>query len=267
MHAGFVNAGGVLLLRFAPVITVDDRFMALVLLVGAVSALGGKLLKTVQTDVKRQLGCSTVGQMGFMIVQAGLGFFGAAITHLVLHGFYKAYQFLSSGGQVEHTGPDAEATTRSLGPLGAVVTVGTALVGGAVFAALTGKGTALDSGLLLTLLVVLTTLHATREAVTRRDLPAAIRFGAVPLLFLPAVAVYAVTYRAVGWVLADLPLVTAPTELTAVHGVVAAAFVGAYLAIERGAYRYSTGLYVALLNASQPPTDTVLTTTEEYDEY
>ncbi|MFT4909901.1 MAG: NAD(P)H-quinone oxidoreductase subunit 5, partial [Natronomonas sp.] len=82
MHAGFVNAGGVLLVRFAPVVTADARFMLAVVLVGVASALGGKLLKSVRADVKSKLGCSTVGQMGFMIMQAGLGFFGAAITHL-----------------------------------------------------------------------------------------------------------------------------------------------------------------------------------------
>jgi NAD(P)H-quinone oxidoreductase subunit 5 len=56
-------------------------------------------------------------------------------------------------------------------------------------------------------------------------------------------------------------------ELTVVHGVVAAAFLVAYLAIERGIYRKSRRLYVALLNASHPPTETQLTTTEEYSEY
>jgi NAD(P)H-quinone oxidoreductase subunit 5 len=76
--------------------------------------LVGKLLKSVQIDAKTRLGCSTVGQMGFMIVQAGLGFFGAAITHLVLHGFYKAYLFLSSGEEIEHTSP-ADTTRATAG--------------------------------------------------------------------------------------------------------------------------------------------------------
>jgi NAD(P)H-quinone oxidoreductase subunit 5 len=45
------------------------------------------------------------------------------------------------------------------------------------------------------------------------------------------------------------------------------AFVAAYLAIESGVYQHSQRLYVALLNAGQPPSDTLLTATEEYDEY
>ncbi|WP_318568585.1 proton-conducting transporter membrane subunit [Salinigranum marinum] len=267
MHAGFVNAGGVLLLRFAPVVSVDPEFMLAVVVVGAISALSGKLLKSVQSDIKGQLGCSTVGQMGFMIMQAGLGFFGAALTHLVLHGFYKAYQFLSSGERVEQTSPTAERETHSIGVGGLLVTALTALAGGAVFAGLTGKGTSLDTGVLLTALVVLTTLHATREVLTRTGLSATVRFGAVPLVFLPAIAVYALAYRLVTHLLAGLPVVTVATELTPVHGTVAAAFLVAYLAVESGVYRRSQRLYVALLNATQPSSETVLTSTEEYNEY
>jgi formate hydrogenlyase subunit 3/multisubunit Na+/H+ antiporter MnhD subunit len=89
--------------------------------VGAASALGGQLLKTVQPDVKSQLGCSTVGQMGFMIMQAGLGFFGAAITHLILHGFYKAYQFPASGSRVAHESPTKSKSSGSTGPVGVAV--------------------------------------------------------------------------------------------------------------------------------------------------
>jgi NAD(P)H-quinone oxidoreductase subunit 5 len=268
MHAGFVNAGGLLLARFAPVVTGDQSIMLLVVVVGTVSALSGKLLKSVQSDVKRQLGCSTVGQMGFMIVQAGLGFFGAAIAHLVLHGFYKAYQFLSAGERVERVSPARDDTRSSdASVLGVAVTALTALAGGGLFAGLTGKGTEFDSGLLLTLLVVVLTLHATWGLVRRRSLPATVRYAAVPLVALPAVAVYAAVYTAVTGLMAGLPVVTAPVDLTAVHGVVAVAFVVGSVAIETGVYQRSQRLYVALVNATQPPTDTLLTATEEYNEY
>ncbi|AQL44510.1 oxidoreductase [Halorientalis sp. IM1011] len=266
MHAGFVNAGGILLLRFAPVVTVDPAFMLLITVVGATSALLGKLLKTVQSDVKRKLGCSTTGQMGFMIAQAGLGFFGAAITHLILHGFYKAYLFLSAGSQVEATSP-TKSTTGSTTLVGGAVAVCSAIAGGVLFALLTGKGTHLDSGLLLTGLISLTTLHATWTAVQQTDLPATLRYGVVPLFFLPAIAVYAGVYTAVTAVLAGVPLVTAPADLTVVHVVVSAAFLAAYVGIETGVYRRSRRLYVALINAAQPATDTLLTATEEYNEY
>ncbi|MFB6075247.1 MAG: proton-conducting transporter membrane subunit [Haloarculaceae archaeon] len=267
MHAGFVNAGGILLVRFAPVVTAETGFMLAVILVGAASALLGKLLKTVQTDVKSTLGCSTVGQMGFMIMQAGLGFFGAAITHLIVHGFYKAYQFLASGSRVEHESPTATESTGTGGLAGIVAVAVTGLAGGALFVALTGEGTEGGAGLLLALLVTLTVLHAAREVAAGESLPATARYGAVPLVALPAIAIYAAIYRVIAGQLAALPGVGHPVALTPVHGLVAGAFVLAYLAIESGVYRHSERLYVALLNATRPPSDTLLTATEEYNEY
>jgi NAD(P)H-quinone oxidoreductase subunit 5 len=231
-----------------------------------VSALAGKLLKSVQVDAKTRLGCSTVGQMGFMILQVGLGFFAAAITHLVLHGCYKAYLFLSVGEEVDHTTPgNGSHATRTAGPVGVLVTVLTGLAGGGIFAALTGKGTHLDAGLLLAGLVVLTTMHATRAALRSADVPARFRYAAVPLVFLPSVAVYAVTYTGVAGLLAGSPVAAAPADLTAVHAVVAAAFLGTYAAIETGAYRVSDAVYVRLVNATQPPTDTVLSTEDAHE--
>jgi NAD(P)H-quinone oxidoreductase subunit 5 len=267
MHAGFVNAGGILLVRFAPVVTVDAGVLLAVVLVGTTSAILGKLLKTVQTDVKGKLGCSTVGQMGFMIVQAGLGFFGAAVAHLILHGCYKAYQFLGSGGAVDHEHPTATTTAGKTTPLGVLATGGTALAAGITFAVLTGKGTAFDSGLLLTMLVTLTTLHAAREFVADAALPDAVRYGAVPIVAIPAIAVYAGVYNVVSGLLAGLPAVGESAALTPIHGLVAVGFLAAYLAVETGAYKRSRRLYVALLNATQPALETQLTTTEDYNEY
>jgi NAD(P)H-quinone oxidoreductase subunit 5 len=267
MHAGFVNAGGILLVRFAPVVTGDTGFLFAVAVLGAISALGGKLMKTVRTDIKGQLGCSTVGQMGFMILQAGLGFFAAAVTHLVLHGFYKAYRFLGAGEQVAHEHPKQRAPEHTPGLLDGVVILATGLVGGLVFATLTGKGTPLGSGLLLTLLVVLTVLLAARTVVGRASLPAPLRYGAVPLVAIPAIAVYATVYRTIDGLLAGLPALGQPVPLSPGHALLTAAFVVTFLAIERGVYRHSDRLYVALLNATEPPATTQLTDTEAYDEY
>ena len=265
MHAGFVNAGGILLTRFAPVVTIDATLMLGVVAVGATSALLGKLLKTVQSDVKGELGCSTVGQMGFMIMQAGLGFFGAAITHLVLHGFYKAYHFLSAGERIEHVNPTDDGPSGTSG-IGIAVVVLTGAAGGVLFAVLTGKGTSADSGLLLALFVVLTTLHAAHSVVERSSLSRGARYAAVPLVFLPAIAVYALVYEAISSVLSGIPVVSAPTELSALHALVAVVFVTVYVATEAGVHERSQRLYVALLNAGHPVSSTVLTATEEYDD-
>jgi NAD(P)H-quinone oxidoreductase subunit 5 len=264
MHAGFVNGGGILLTRFAPLFVENSVAMTAILVLGATSAILGKLLKSVQPDIKRKLGCSTVGQMGFMIAQAGLGFFAAAITHLILHGFYKAYLFLSSGERVTNHAPDE--TDGGITLAGIAVTVPTALAGGVIFAALTGKGTALDSGLVLAVLVVVTVLHASLGLTSRKDVPRVVRFGGVPAVFLPAIAVYGSVYEAVSLAMSDLPVSSAPQELTPVHLAVVAAFLAGYVAVEYDVQTRSERLYVKLLNISQPSRKTVLTNKEDYDD-
>ncbi|WP_135363511.1 proton-conducting transporter transmembrane domain-containing protein [Halosimplex halophilum] len=265
MHAGFVNAGGILLTRFAPLLADTPAVMSVIVVVGAVSALLGQALLLVQTDIKRKLGASTVAQMGFMILQCGLGFFAAAIAHLVLHGFYKAYLFLSSGEAVEQTAPKESKRDRLTLP-GVAVGLLTAVGGGALFAVLTGKGTEINSGLVLALVVVLTTMHATRDILRRATLSPVARLLSVPVVVLTAIGAYGVLFNAISTVIAGAPMAKAPTELTAVHVGVAALFVLAYLATELGWHRSSERLYVALLNRSQPHPDTILTATEDYDD-
>ena len=65
--------------------------------IGTLTFLIASLAMWVQPKVKRQLAWSTVGQMGFMMVQCGLGAFHAAALHMVGHGCYKAFKFLSAG--------------------------------------------------------------------------------------------------------------------------------------------------------------------------
>ncbi|ERG87864.1 MAG: hypothetical protein J07HX5_00005 [halophilic archaeon J07HX5] len=116
------------------------------------------------------------------------------------------------------------------------------------------------------MLVGLAVAHAAHTAVTHAGLGAGVRYGAVPLVALPAIVVYAVAFRLVETLVIGLPAVGQPTELTVVHAGVAVAFVVAYIGIERGTYKRSKRLYVALLNTTAPPAATQLTTREEYDE-
>jgi NAD(P)H-quinone oxidoreductase subunit 5 len=221
----------------------------------------------VQTDVKRQLGSSTVAQMGFMVLQGGLGFVPAAIAHLLLHGFYKAYLFLAAGSVVEHTQPDPGDRP---GPtiLSGLVTLATAIGGGALFATLTGKSmTALNSGTFLTIFVVIAVLHATQSLVRRASLSATVRLWVVPTVLLPSIGMYAAVYKGVTALLSTLPRAVAPTALTPVHWVLLAVFILAYVAIEMGWHRASTRLYVILLNTSQPVSTTLLHNREQYNAY
>jgi NAD(P)H-quinone oxidoreductase subunit 5 len=101
MHAGLVNGGGLLLARFAPLYFDHPVLLTAIFVIGLSSALIGTLWKLMQSDVKRMLACSTMGQMGFMLAQCGLGLFPAAVAHLVWHGMFKAYLFLASGGAAQ----------------------------------------------------------------------------------------------------------------------------------------------------------------------
>lgn len=100
MHAGLVNAGGFLLLRFAPVLEAVPGARLLALFLGLGAALYGLGIMMVRPDVKRALAGSTVSQMGFMIMSIALGAYGAALWHILAHGLFKAWLFLGSGGAI-----------------------------------------------------------------------------------------------------------------------------------------------------------------------
>lgn len=102
MHAGFVNSGGILLAKLSPLMIQEPVLMMLVFGIGLVSALFGSTVMLVQTDVKRYLTFSTIGQMGFMMMECGLGAFHLAILHLMIHGFFKARLFLSAGTTIQY---------------------------------------------------------------------------------------------------------------------------------------------------------------------
>lgn len=97
MHAGIINAGGALLLRFAPLIVRVPEALLLLAFVGTLTFTAGMLAMWAQVKVKRTLAWSTVSQMGFMMVQCGLAAFPAALLHILGHGLYKAWSFLKSG--------------------------------------------------------------------------------------------------------------------------------------------------------------------------
>jgi NAD(P)H-quinone oxidoreductase subunit 5 len=99
MHAGIVNAGGIMLARFSPLFNGEIASIILLVIAG-ISVLIGSGISLVQVDYKRQLVGSTIGQMGFMLIQCALGAYIAAIIHLILHGLFKATLFLQSGSAV-----------------------------------------------------------------------------------------------------------------------------------------------------------------------
>ncbi len=112
LHAGVVNAGGFLLIRFADVLLATPGVLALLALIGGFSALVGAAVALTQSSVKTALAWSTCAQMGFMVLQCGLALFPLALLHIVAHSLYKAHAFLASGGAVEQV-----ASIRRPGPV------------------------------------------------------------------------------------------------------------------------------------------------------
>jgi NAD(P)H-quinone oxidoreductase subunit 5 len=143
LHAGIVNAGGFLLIRTADLVQASPGAMAALVGIGGFTALFGAVVMLTQSAVKTALAWSTVAQMGFMLLQCGLGLWALALLHIVAHSLYKAHAFLASGGAVQ-----AVAAVHRPGPvavpgLGAVVRaflIAVVLYGAvaAGFAALTG---------------------------------------------------------------------------------------------------------------------------------
>ncbi len=100
LHAGIINAGGFLLNRLAPLYALSPATLHMVFAVGLLTALLGAGMMLAQNDIKKTLGYSTIGQMGYMIMECGLGAFALAIFHLIAHGLFKATIFLNCGSVI-----------------------------------------------------------------------------------------------------------------------------------------------------------------------
>ncbi len=103
LHAGVVNLGGVVLLRFAPLVDLAVETRTLLVVVGLFTAVVAGLVMTTRVSVKVALAWSTCAQMGFLMLQCGLGLWEMALLHLLAHSVYKAHAFLGAGGVVRKT--------------------------------------------------------------------------------------------------------------------------------------------------------------------
>ena len=102
LHAGIINACGFLINRLAPLYGESPATLHVVFAVGAVTAILGATMMLIQNDIKRSLGFSTIGQMGYMVMECGLGAYSLAVFHLVAHGLFKAYVFLACGNGIHY---------------------------------------------------------------------------------------------------------------------------------------------------------------------
>ena len=118
IHAAtMVTAGVYLIVRSGPVFNLAPAAQTAVVTVGAVTLLFGAVIGCAKDDIKKALAASTMSQIGYMVMAAGLGPAGyaVAIMHLLTHGFFKAGLFLGAGS-VMHA-MDEETDMRRYGGL------------------------------------------------------------------------------------------------------------------------------------------------------
>ena len=199
LHAGIINAGGFLVLRFADVIVLSTPSLDALVIVGGLTAIFGSVVMLTQTSVKVSLAYSTIAQMGFMMLQCGLGAFSAALLHIVAHSLYKAHAFLASGSVV-----DLARASWTPSPGGRPHPARVAMVVAALFAVL---------------LVVSTLFGATLW-----QKPGVFALGAIVLLGLGHLIVNAIDERPSGYVVG---------RSLALAGIVAVAYFGLQFAAER----------------------------------
>ncbi len=100
MHAGIVNAGGYLMIRTSPLVSLTPVALTTLALIGCFTVCFAAVVMITQTNVKKTLAYSTIAQMGFMMLQCGLGAYSAAMLHIIAHSLYKAHAFLRSGSVI-----------------------------------------------------------------------------------------------------------------------------------------------------------------------
>jgi len=127
LHAGVVNLGGFVLIRLGTLVADVPVAQALLVGVGGVTAVVAAATMMTRISIKVSLAWSTCAQMGFMLMQCGLGLYDLALLHIVAHSLYKAYAFLTAGTAVEQN--RLQQMTTPLPPLSGVAWFTSAIVG------------------------------------------------------------------------------------------------------------------------------------------
>lgn len=116
LHAGVVNLGAFVLIQLAPLVEAAPLARGLLVVAGlGTAALAGMVMLT-RVSIKVRLAWSTVAQMGFMLMQCGLGLYTLALLHLLGHSLYKAHAFLASSSAVRMSKLQALRLPATLAP-------------------------------------------------------------------------------------------------------------------------------------------------------
>jgi NADH-quinone oxidoreductase subunit L len=120
IHAAtMVTAGVYLLVRASPIFEAAPDVQHLAAIIGAITLLVAGVVALVQWDIKRVIAYSTMSQIGYMFLAAGIGAYGYAIFHLMTHAFFKALLFMTAGLVIHHL--DGEQDIRKMGGLKSIM--------------------------------------------------------------------------------------------------------------------------------------------------
>ena len=109
IHAAtMVTAGVYLIVRTHPIFEAAPDVQHLAAIIGAVTLLVAGLIALVQWDIKRVIAYSTMSQIGYMFLAAGVGAYGFAMFHLMTHAFFKALLFLAAGIVIHRLGGEQD---------------------------------------------------------------------------------------------------------------------------------------------------------------
>ncbi len=150
IHAAtMVTAGIFMVARMSPLFELSETALAVVIIIGAITAFFMGLLGIVQNDIKRVVAYSTLSQLGYMTVALGASAYSAAIFHLMTHAFFKALLFLAAGSVI--IAMHHEQDIRKMGGLKKYmpITYWTALIGSLALIGFPGSGGFFSKDLLI----------------------------------------------------------------------------------------------------------------------
>lgn len=151
LHAGLLNAGPFLMVRFSHLMAESVSGSLILIIIGGFTALFASVVYLTQPSVKVALGYSSVAHMGFSLLICGFGVYSAAILHVVAHSFYKAHSFLSSGSAVDVVrARKIKLTNKGLSFIRILVSASTSIAIYLLFCYLWGIEPATDFSLMMT---------------------------------------------------------------------------------------------------------------------
>ena len=263
MHAGLVNGGGILLTRFAPLYLNFPKLLTLIFVIGVFSALVATFWKLIQSSIKNMLACSTVSQMGFMLALCGLGLFSAAIAHLIWHGIFKAYLFLTSPGAAQEKRLDLQYPP-SLTSLVLAMLCG--LICAICFAIISDRSLSIIST--AEVLIFIAFIAGTQLALNLLSQDLAKNLLLAIIIAALSGALYGASIRIVEWSLLDLNL-SQPLPLNSLHVAAMILFFALWIwqlfASKKANSPLILKTYVKALNASQPRSSTITNNRNQYN--